>query len=65
MSPLAYVGLVSYPLYLIPQDVGNMLLRLIGIPYIDMPFPTTFRLLFVPLFFTQSLASFMRSSNVR
>ena len=52
LSPLAYVGLVSYPLYLIHQDVGNMLLRLIGIPYIDMPFPTTFRLLFVPLFFT-------------
>ncbi len=51
LRPLAYVGLVSYPLYLIHQDVGNMLLALLHIPHSNAIVPILLRLLVVPSFF--------------
>lgn len=38
LLPLSYIGLVSYPIYLLHQDAGHLLLRLIGIPYSDVPY---------------------------
>ncbi|WP_441235671.1 acyltransferase family protein [Bradyrhizobium sp. 930_D9_N1_4] len=35
LKPMAYVGLVSYPLYLIHQDAGKMVLNAFGIDYSD------------------------------
>lgn len=32
LTPLSFIGLISYPLYLIHQDIGNMILKWAGIP---------------------------------
>jgi peptidoglycan/LPS O-acetylase OafA/YrhL len=51
LKPLAYVGLVSYPLYLIHQDVGLIFFDWIGIPYSDTLLPRLLRLFLAPALF--------------
>ena len=51
LRPLAYIGLVSYPLYLIHQDVGIIFFNAIGVPYSDTWLPRLLRLLLAPTIF--------------
>ncbi|MBU6463939.1 MAG: acyltransferase [Bradyrhizobium sp.] len=51
LAPLAYVGLVSYPLYLIHQDVGLMFFNWIGVPYSDTLYPRLLRVFLAPTIF--------------
>jgi peptidoglycan/LPS O-acetylase OafA/YrhL len=51
LKPLAYVGLISYPLYLIHQDVGIIFFNWIGIPYSDAFYPRLIRFLLAPTLF--------------
>jgi peptidoglycan/LPS O-acetylase OafA/YrhL len=51
LKPLAYVGLVSYPLYLIHQDAGLIFFDWIGIPYSDTLLPRLLRLALAPALF--------------
>ena len=51
LRPLAYVGLVSYPLYLIHQDVGIIFFNWIGVPYSDTFYPRLIRFLLAPMLF--------------
>ncbi|WP_283810155.1 acyltransferase [Bradyrhizobium sp. LVM 105] len=48
LNPLAFVGLVSYPLYLLHQDLGHMALAWLDVPYSDRLVPTLIRALIVP-----------------
>lgn len=48
LKPLAFVGLVSYPLYLLHQDLGRMALEWLDIPYSDRLTPLLIRSLLVP-----------------
>jgi peptidoglycan/LPS O-acetylase OafA/YrhL len=51
LKPLAYVGLISYPLYLIHQDVGCIFFNWIGVPYSDTLYPRLLRLILAPALF--------------
>lgn len=51
LRPLAYIGLVSYPLYLIHQDTGFIFFNWIGVPYSDTLLPRLLRLLLAPTLF--------------
>lgn len=51
LRPLAYVGLVSYPLYLIHFDVGVIFFNWIGVPYSDTFYPRLIRFLLAPMLF--------------
>jgi peptidoglycan/LPS O-acetylase OafA/YrhL len=51
LKPLAYVGVVSYPLYLIHQDVGIIFFNWISVPYSDTLYPRLLRLLLAPTLF--------------
>jgi peptidoglycan/LPS O-acetylase OafA/YrhL len=51
LRPLAYIGLVSYPLYLIHQDVGQIFFNWIGVPYSDTLAPRLLRLFLAPTVF--------------
>lgn len=51
LRPLAYVGLVSYPLYLIHFDVGIIFFNWIGVPYSDTFYPRLIRFLLAPMLF--------------
>lgn len=51
LKPLAYIGLVSYPLYLLHQDIGAMIGRMIGMGYSDRPVARLIGLIVLPLGF--------------
>ena len=51
LARLAYIGLVSYPLYLVHQDVGLMFFNWIGVPYSDTLYPRLLRLFLAPTVF--------------
>jgi peptidoglycan/LPS O-acetylase OafA/YrhL len=51
LAPLAFVGLISYPLYLIHQDVGIMLLNALHLLSSQTFFARAFRLIALPAFF--------------
>jgi peptidoglycan/LPS O-acetylase OafA/YrhL len=51
LRPLAYIGVISYPLYLIHQDVGIIFFNWIGVPYSDEWYPRLLRFFLAPIVF--------------
>jgi peptidoglycan/LPS O-acetylase OafA/YrhL len=48
LKPIALIGLVSYPMYLLHQDLGLMFLNWVNVPYSDELYPRLFRLIAMP-----------------
>jgi peptidoglycan/LPS O-acetylase OafA/YrhL len=48
LRPIAFIGLVSYPMYLLHQDLGNMLLDWLNVPYTNGVVPILLRLVVLP-----------------
>jgi peptidoglycan/LPS O-acetylase OafA/YrhL len=51
LRPLAYVGILSYPLYLIHQDIGSIFFNWMGLPYSDEWYPRLLRFFLAPTLF--------------
>jgi peptidoglycan/LPS O-acetylase OafA/YrhL len=49
LLPLSFIGLISYPLYLIHQDVGNMLLTWVDVPRVASGVPLYMRAIGIPV----------------